>query len=109
MKIDFNDIPLQRLDNFKGGDMYMDTHMFVDDHCRIMRSTLVPGASIGMHTHTDSSEMIYILSGEGTVICDGVDEVIPAGCCHYCPKGSSHTLINHGEAPLDFFAVVPNQ
>ena len=109
MLIDFRDIPLSVLPNFKGGEKQMESNMFVDSLNRIMYSRLVPGASIGEHIHDTSSEMIFILSGEGQAITDGVAEKCTPGTCHYCPKGSTHTLINNGAEDLIFFAVVPQQ
>ena len=70
---------------------------------------LVPGASIGLHTHEAGSEIVYILSGEGKALYDGGQETLTAGDCHYCPKGHSHSLINGGGEDLVFFAVIPQQ
>ncbi|MBQ2865241.1 MAG: cupin domain-containing protein [Clostridia bacterium] len=109
MLIDFGNIPLSVLPNFKGGEKQMETNMYLDELNRIMYSRLVPGASIGEHVHDTSSEMIFILSGKGTAVTDGVKEICTVGKCHYCPKGSTHTLINDGDEDLVFFAVVPQQ
>jgi mannose-6-phosphate isomerase-like protein (cupin superfamily) len=62
-----------------------------------------------MHCHDTSSEIIFILSGNGKTVCDGTEESVTAGDCLYCKKGSSHTLINNGTAPLVFYAVVAEQ
>lgn len=83
--------------------------MFVDDMNRIMYSELDPGDSIGMHKHESSSEIIYILQGEGKAIYNDKEENLKSGICHYCPKGNCHSLINDGTERLIFFAVVPNQ
>ena len=83
--------------------------MYTDELTKIMRGTLEPGASIGMHTHETNSEMIYILSGNGKVLYDNGEESLSAGDCHYCPKGHAHSLMNDGEENLVFFAVVPEQ
>ena len=83
--------------------------MFIDADNKIMRGRLIPGASIGLHTHETSSEIIYILSGTGKALYDGGEEALSPGDCHYCPKGHSHSLINDGDADLTFFAVVPEQ
>lgn len=109
MKIDFKQMDATVLEKFKGGEKQMNAKMFVDEHNRIMQSVLIPGASIGMHCHTDSSEIIYIISGNGMAICEGRGESLTAGDCHYCPKGQTHTLINNGTENLVFFAVVPQQ
>ena len=89
---------------FLGGEGVFHARMQLDGLNKIMRGMLEPGASIGLHTHETSSEIIYILSGEGKVLYDGDDFPLKAGDCHYCPKGHAHSLRN-----LEFFAVVPNQ
>ena len=109
MKILFDTLSETVLEQFMGGEKEFRAHMHIDQNGKILRGRLVPGASIGMHTHDTSSEVIYYLSGCGKVICDGEEEVVKAGDCHYCPKGSAHTMINDGEDDLVFFAVVPLQ
>ncbi len=64
-----------------------------------LRGVLPPGATIGMHSHTETNcEVIYILSGTGQVLCDGVQEAdLGPGACHYCPKGHGH--VSKTQAP----------
>ncbi len=109
MKIVFDEMEETVLANFCGGEKEFRANMRIDEHGKILRGRLSAGASIGLHTHDTSSEMIYYLSGSGKVVCDGVEERVTAGDCHYCPKGSAHTMINDGEEDLVFFAVVPLQ
>ena len=109
MKINFNTIQRIAKPNFKGGEKEYNVKMFSDDMNKIMDGLLVPGASIGLHTHDTSSEIIFITSGSGKAIYDGTEERLSAGDCHYCPKGHEHTLINDGTADLTFLAVVPEQ
>lgn len=109
MLIDFEHMEDTVLANFKGGEKELSAKMHVDPMNRIMRGKLIPGASIGMHTHETGSEIIYILEGEGKVLYDGGCERLGAGSCHYCPKGHTHSLINDSSADLRFFAVVPEQ
>ncbi len=107
--IDFKNMPDTVLPRFKGGEGQLTAKMLGDDLNRILYATLAPGHSIGLHTHDTSSEIMYFLSGKGTVITDGTPETVAPGLCHYCKKGSSHTLINDGTEDLIFFAVVPQQ
>lgn len=109
MTIDFNEMEAQVLPAFKGGEKELIAKMFFDGNNRILHGCLVPGASIGEHTHENNAEMIYILSGEGTIMDDGVKTAIVQGQCTYCPMGHSHSLINSGTENLVFFAVVPKQ
>lgn len=109
MIIDYPYEDLKIFPNFKGGEKELQAKMFSDGRNRILKATLAPGASIGLHKHDTSSEIMYFLSGKGKVLIDGREEWVSADKCHYCPKGSQHSLINTGEEDLNFFAVVPEQ
>lgn len=109
MIIDFNSIGESILRNFQGGEKQVVAHMFSDDLNRIMRGTLEPGASIGLHTHETSSEILFVHKGSGYVIYDGEKFAVKAGDVHYCPKGHSHTFVNDGVSTIEFTAVVPQQ
>lgn len=107
--IKFDSIEEKTLAAFKGGEGALNAKMLTDELNKILMGRLEPGSSIGLHTHEDSSEIMYFISGCGKVIHNGAEECIVAGDCHYCKKGESHTVINDGDADLTFFAVVPMQ
>ena len=107
MLINFDQIPETVIPHMRGGEGQVASHMHVDGDNKIMKGLLAPGCTIGLHTHDTSSEIIYILSGTGKVLCDGEYEAVSAGSVHYCPKGHAHSLINDSDADLTFFAVVP--
>lgn len=109
MIIDFNDIEEQSLANFKGGEKELNARMFFDGLNRVMIARLQPGATIGLHTHDTSSEIIFVTKGEGHVLYDGEMLPVKAGTVHYCPKGHEHSLINDSQSDLEFHAVVPQQ
>lgn len=109
MTLDFNAMDETVIPHFLGGEGALRAKMHVDDLGKILHGVLDPGCSIGYHTHEASSEIIYILSGTGKVKVEDGEEPLKPGDCHYCPKGRSHSLINHSDGPLTFFAVVPNQ
>jgi len=109
MTIDYKQEEFTVLPNFKGGEKEMHAKMFFDGRNRIMHSKLVPGASIGLHRHETSSEIMFFIAGTGKAIIDGVEERVAPDMCHYCPKGCEHTLINDGTEELEFYAVVPEQ
>jgi len=107
MLINFDQIPENVIPNFKGGEGQLSVRTFADENNKIMLCLLTPGSTTGLHVHDTSSEIIYVLSGAGKELCDGQYEPVSAGSCHYCPQGSSHSLINDGGEDLIFFAVVP--
>ena len=109
MLIKLNEMEEKELKSFYGGEGALCAKLYTDGQNKMLRGRLAPGSTIGKHTHETSMEVIFILSGQGKSICDGKEEVLSAGDCHYCPKGSEHRLINTGEEDLLFYAVVPQQ
>ena len=116
MTIEFSKMDVTVLPNFKGGEMEFAANMFFDGTNRIFKGKLVPGATIGMHTHEDSCEVIFVLEGCGSIVEKepGAENEtvspVKAGDCLYCPKGHSHSLMNTAEeGDLVFYAVVPMQ
>ena len=107
MLIQFDELSQSVLDHFNGGEGRLIAKIFNDGTNKILQGTLEPGSTVGLHTHTGTSETIFILSGTGKVLYDGVYESIQAGSCHYCPEGHAHSLINDSQADLHFVAVVP--
>lgn len=108
MIIDYINMAEEVKPNFKGGEKEYNVKMFTDGTNKIMRGRLVPGASIGFHTHTEDQEVIFFLEGTGTIVdVEGnVVEVGLPGQAHYCAKNESHSLVNMGDVDLVFFAVV---
>lgn len=59
-----------------------------------------------MHEHPTSDDINYVILGTGKAICDGEEEILTAGSCHICKKGSSHSIINTGDDDLVILTVV---
>lgn len=106
MKIDFEIFKKVKIENFKGGDGELFLKKFEDESVKIMQSVLTEGSTIGEHTHTEDSEIIYVLSGEGVALCDGKKELLSKGVVHYCPKNSTHTIKNACKTDLVMYAIV---
>ena len=115
MIIDFETMDITVMPNFKGGEKEFAANMFFDGTNRIFKGKLIPGASIGVHTHDDSCEVIFILSGKGSILekepgaSEDTLKSVTAGNCLYCPKGYTHSLMNTSDEDLVFYAVVPKQ
>ena len=107
--INFTATPETSLPRFKDGEGTFFARFAGDADCKILCGRLPAGATIGLHTHEDTAEIIFFLSGTGRMILNGETESIAPGLCHYCPKGKTHSLMNNSEADLRFFAVVPEQ
>jgi len=106
--INFEKIEEIVIPEFNGGKNNTKARMFIDPgKIKIMISTLEKGASIGKHTHNTSCEIIFILKGCAKIILNDKEEIINEGECHYCPKNSTHEIINESNGELEMFCVVP--
>ncbi|OAM28182.1 MULTISPECIES: cupin domain-containing protein [Eikenella] len=65
--------------------------------------TLPPGASIGLHKHTNNEDVYLIVEGRGTFMgTDGKEVPVSAGDITIARPGQSHALKNTGRRPLRF-------
>ena len=109
MRIDFSGLPEAVVPGFKGGQGQVHIRKFEDPAMGgIVRITLLPGSSIGLHTHGGNCEVVYVLSGSGKCMDDGAEYTLSPGSVTYCPEGRSHSIVNTGDAPLVLFGVLPN-
>lgn len=69
--------------------------------------TLVPGASVGLHTHENDEELYYIVSGHGSYIRNnGTKENIGPGDVTLTRRGEQHSILADKNEPVVFFAVI---
>ena len=109
MLIRFADLKEWSIPHLDGGEGAVAARMYMDGAGKIMVSRIPPGASIGSHVQKTSNDINYVLSGSGTAWCDGAEEPLTPGVCHYCPKGSVHGIVNTGGEDLVLFTVVAEQ
>ena len=107
MKISFDTIAESAIENFKGGEGTFHVHMFQDLKNKIIRGRMVHGKTKGTQMQETNSEIIYVLSGVGTMEYEDTKEKLYPGDCHYCQQGATHSLSNEGTEDLIFFAAVP--
>lgn len=50
--------------------------------------------------------LCYVLSGNGKALCGGQEEILSAGTCYICKKGSEHSIVNTGDEDLLLLTVV---
>ncbi len=73
---------------------------------RFVHETVVPpGASIGLHAHTDDEELYLVASGSGVMTLDRAERPIGPGACAIVRTGGSHGLRNTGDEDLVLFVV----
>lgn len=88
MNFNYNEQEYEEFPNFKGGEKSLYAKMFHDEKNRIIYGKLIPGASIGVHTHETNSEIIYITKGTGRVLMDGEYEKTGSGYVSLLSEGT---------------------
>ena len=67
---------------------------------------LAPGISIGEHTHIGDNEIFYFIKGSGTYNDNGTFVKVYPGDTAICNDGELHGLVNDGDEPLEFIALI---
>ena len=67
---------------------------------------LAPGRSIGEHRHEGDNEIFYFLKGSGLYNDNGTIVRVAPGDTAICSSGEIHSLVNDGEEPLEFIAMI---
>lgn len=69
-------------------------------HTQIVLMNINPGEDIGKEVHTDNDQVLYLVSGQGTVYLDGEEFEYNAGDCVLVPAGKEHNFTTTGEEPM---------
>lgn len=67
---------------------------------------LAPGRSIGEHTHVGDNEIFYFMRGTGLYNDNGNTVRVTPGDTAICNDGELHGLVNDGDEPLEFIALI---
>ena len=81
------------------------TVLHTGDRSQLVLMHLPPDGEIGLETHANVEQTLFILSGVGTVILDGVTQPIKAGDALVVTPGVAHNVINSNEAPMKIYTV----
>lgn len=65
-----------------------------------------PGNSIGEHAHEGDNEIFYFIKGTGEYNDNGTIVQVGPGDTTICNDGEKHSLVNTGDVPLEFIALI---
>jgi mannose-6-phosphate isomerase-like protein (cupin superfamily) len=69
-------------------------------HTQVVVMNIKPGEDIGKETHTDNDQVLYLVSGKGTVYLNGVESDYNPGDCVLVPAGTEHNFTTVGDEPM---------
>lgn len=99
-------------EKFRGGEGSIEiTHIFKQEELNgksrlCAKISINPGCSIGLHEHVNEEEIFYIIRGKGLAVDNGVKKEIKAGDAILTVGGTSHSVENTGDEPLEMLAVI---
>jgi mannose-6-phosphate isomerase len=74
-------------------------------HYRIKRVTIHPGSQMTLHQHYHRSEHWIVIEGTVMVVCEGMEQLIPAGESTFVPACTPHRLVNPGVIPAKLMEI----
>ena len=69
-------------------------------HTQIVVMHINPGEDIGLETHPDNDQVLYLVSGKGEVVLNGEKREFNAGDAVLVPAGTEHNFTTLGDAPM---------
>lgn len=75
-----------------------------NDRLNNLEVNIVPGFQIAPHTHENSSEFMYVVSGQGEFLDDTEWISIKKGDAFKAPQGVTHSIKNTGNETLVLFS-----
>jgi len=89
------------------GIVFIEKYSTLPVNCKMYaRITLTPASSIGVHTHIDDEEIIYVVKGKGQVLIDDNFYPLEVGSVNIAKKGQKHSVINNSKKPLVILAII---
>ncbi len=70
------------------------------EHTQVVVMSIKPGEDIGKEVHTKEDQVLYLVSGKGTVYLDGKESEFNPGDCVLVPAGIEHNFTTVGDAPM---------
>lgn len=107
-----NELEVQYIENMHGGDGTIEIISFAKSQELNYRGKFFakvvvhPGCSIGFHTHTEDSEIIYVENGSLLYSDNGAEKMLSKGDVTVCPSGTGHSMKNVGNDDLVLIATV---
>jgi mannose-6-phosphate isomerase-like protein (cupin superfamily) len=79
--------------------------LYTGTKSQLVTMSLKPGEDIGEETHRFVEQTIYLYSGTGKAVLNGVEKPLKAGDVVIITPGTKHNIINTGKISLKIFTV----
>lgn len=70
------------------------------NHAQVVIMSIKPGEDIGLETHHENDQVLYLVSGNGQAILDGTQYEFETNDMVFVPAGVEHNFINTSDIPM---------
>lgn len=77
-------------------------HLLRNAELSVIEERMPPGTAEQRHRHRAARQLFYVLAGELTMECDGIQHVLRAGEALEIAPGVAHQAMNHGAKDARF-------
>jgi mannose-6-phosphate isomerase-like protein (cupin superfamily) len=79
--------------------------LFTGAKTQLVLMTIIPGEHIGLEAHPNVEQLVFIASGHGTAVLDGVASRVVPGDVIVVTPGTHHDVVNTAAEPLRIYTV----
>jgi mannose-6-phosphate isomerase-like protein (cupin superfamily) len=79
--------------------------LFTGARTQTVLMTIPTGQDIGVEVHPNVEQLIFVASGQGKAVLDGVDSPLGPGDLLVVTPGTRHDVVNIGAEPLRIYTV----
>ena len=79
--------------------------LFTGAKSQLVVMDIKPGEDIGMEIHPHTEQTLFLLSGEGKSILDGVEKPFLAGDVVVVTPGTNHDFVNTGTTSMKIYTI----
>jgi len=76
------------------------TVLATSKHTQVVVMDVKPGEDIGKEIHPNEDQVLYLISGRGTIYMDGKEMDFNKGDCVLVPAGVEHNFTTVGDEPM---------
>ena len=76
------------------------TVLATSKHTQVVVMDVKPGEDIGKEIHPNEDQVLYLISGKGTIYMDGKEMDFNKGDCVLVPAGTEHNFTTIGEESM---------
>jgi mannose-6-phosphate isomerase-like protein (cupin superfamily) len=103
-KIDPRPFQTNVLEEAQKNDAYRRV-LFTGARSQLALMTIPPGGDIGLESHPHVEQLIFIASGQGKAVVNGVETPLAAGDVLVATPNTRHNVVNTGSVPLQIYTV----